>query len=189
MATEQILDGQYFRRLKDATNNIWERISFWTKAKDVYFEDGTNLETKMSSSGSSSGTPTGSGATGTIAIDVTKISVSSSDDSITTYVMAKCDTLYFFPVDRSKIISLLSDNKKAYITAPRRSGSSHEIAWSNASLFRLANIQELNIGECALPTSKDHLIFVMNSDGTAMNSSIRGWQIDDTLKVSPTNPD
>lgn len=49
MATEQILDGQYFRRLKDATNNVWERLSFWTKAKDVYLENNTNLETKIAS--------------------------------------------------------------------------------------------------------------------------------------------
>lgn len=53
MATEQILDGQYFRRLKDATNNVWERLSFWTKAKDVYFEDGSNLESKTLSGGNS----------------------------------------------------------------------------------------------------------------------------------------
>lgn len=49
MATEQILDGQYFRRLKDATNNVWERLSFWTKAKDVYLEDNTSLEAKIAS--------------------------------------------------------------------------------------------------------------------------------------------
>lgn len=53
MATEQILDGQYYRRLKNKTNNIWERISFWTKAKDVYFEDGTNLESKTFGNGGS----------------------------------------------------------------------------------------------------------------------------------------
>lgn len=35
-------------RIWDAVNNIWKRISYWTKATDVEFNDGTNLEDKIS---------------------------------------------------------------------------------------------------------------------------------------------
>ena len=34
-------------RIWDAVNSIWKRISFWTKASDVEFDDGTNLEDKI----------------------------------------------------------------------------------------------------------------------------------------------
>lgn len=35
-------------RIWDAVNGIWKRISYWTKASDVEFEDGLNLEDKIS---------------------------------------------------------------------------------------------------------------------------------------------
>lgn len=49
MATvnEQIATGRKFRKLIDEVNKIWLRISFWTKAIDVEFNDGNNAETKF----------------------------------------------------------------------------------------------------------------------------------------------
>lgn len=35
-------------RIWDAVNSIWKRISYWTKASDVEFNDGLNLEDKFS---------------------------------------------------------------------------------------------------------------------------------------------
>lgn len=42
--TENQVVGKLYRILTDKTNNIWDRISFWKKASDVEFDDGTNLE-------------------------------------------------------------------------------------------------------------------------------------------------
>lgn len=44
---EQIVTGRKFRKLIDEVNKIWLRISFWTKASDVEFNDGKNAETKI----------------------------------------------------------------------------------------------------------------------------------------------
>lgn len=45
--TENIVTGKKYRVLTDAENDQWDRISFWTKASDIEFEDGKNLEEKM----------------------------------------------------------------------------------------------------------------------------------------------
>lgn len=34
-------------RVFDAVNSIWKRLSYWTAASDVEFEDGQNLEDKI----------------------------------------------------------------------------------------------------------------------------------------------
>ena len=34
-------------RLWDAVNEIWKRVSYWTKASDVEFEDGLNGEDEI----------------------------------------------------------------------------------------------------------------------------------------------
>ncbi|MCH5344500.1 MAG: hypothetical protein J1E64_10710 [Acetatifactor sp.] len=44
---EQIVTGRKFRKLIDETSKLWQRISFWTKASDVEFNDGKNLEEKI----------------------------------------------------------------------------------------------------------------------------------------------
>ena len=51
MATvnEQIVTGRKFRKLVDEATKLWQRISFWTKASDVEFEDGMTAETKVGS--------------------------------------------------------------------------------------------------------------------------------------------
>lgn len=49
MATinEQIVTGRKFRKLVDETTKLWQRISFWTKASDVEFNDGKTAEEKI----------------------------------------------------------------------------------------------------------------------------------------------
>ena len=49
MATVEELKvtGRKFR-IWDAVNNVWKRISYWTKATDVEFKDGVNAEDKIS---------------------------------------------------------------------------------------------------------------------------------------------
>ena len=44
---EQIVTGRKFRKLVDEATKLWQRISFWTKASDVEFDDGFTAETKM----------------------------------------------------------------------------------------------------------------------------------------------
>lgn len=46
---EVISTGNKYRRLKDATNKIWQRISFWTKASDVEFDNGTTAQDSLGS--------------------------------------------------------------------------------------------------------------------------------------------
>ena len=45
---EQIQTGRKFRKLIDESSRLWLRISFWTKASDVEFDDGETGETKLS---------------------------------------------------------------------------------------------------------------------------------------------
>lgn len=44
---EQIIKNRKFRKCIDVANKIWLRISFWTAACDVEFEDGKTLEKKL----------------------------------------------------------------------------------------------------------------------------------------------
>lgn len=44
---EQKVTGRKFRKLVDEAQKLWLRISFWTAASDVEFEDGKNLEEKI----------------------------------------------------------------------------------------------------------------------------------------------
>lgn len=46
---EQIVTGRSFRKCIDVANKLWQKISFWTKASDVEFDDGENAETKLGS--------------------------------------------------------------------------------------------------------------------------------------------
>lgn len=39
--------GKKYRILKDATNKIWDQISFWTSSNDVEFDDGMTAEQKV----------------------------------------------------------------------------------------------------------------------------------------------
>lgn len=41
---ENIVTGKKYRILVDEIANLWDRISFWTKASDVEFDDGTTVE-------------------------------------------------------------------------------------------------------------------------------------------------
>ena len=41
---ENLVSGKKYRILTDATNDVWDRISFWTKASDVHYDDGTTAE-------------------------------------------------------------------------------------------------------------------------------------------------
>ena len=43
---EILVSGKKYRVLVDSVNKIWHRISYWTKASDVQFDDGTYLEGK-----------------------------------------------------------------------------------------------------------------------------------------------
>lgn len=44
---EQIITGRKFRKCLDAANKVWMRISFWTSANDVEFDDGRTLQQKL----------------------------------------------------------------------------------------------------------------------------------------------
>lgn len=44
---ETISTGNKYRRLKDASTKLWQRLSFWTKASDVEFDNGATAETSL----------------------------------------------------------------------------------------------------------------------------------------------
>lgn len=44
---EQIVIGRKFRRCIDEINRVWQRISYWTAASDVEFDDGETAENKV----------------------------------------------------------------------------------------------------------------------------------------------
>lgn len=44
---EEIVTGRKFRKCIDVANKLWQRISFWTMASDVEFDDGKNAEEKL----------------------------------------------------------------------------------------------------------------------------------------------
>lgn len=44
---EVIVTGRVKRRLIDKTAKLWQRLSYWTKASDVEFDDGKDAETKL----------------------------------------------------------------------------------------------------------------------------------------------
>ena len=48
MSTENIVSKK-FRILSDATNKVWNRISFWCKASDVEFNNGNKEQTTLGS--------------------------------------------------------------------------------------------------------------------------------------------
>lgn len=45
--SEQIVTGKKYRILTDVAQKIWQRVSFWTKASDVEFNDGNDAESKI----------------------------------------------------------------------------------------------------------------------------------------------
>lgn len=47
MSTENKVTGQFYRILKDSTNKIWDRISYWTHSDDVELANGTTLTTDL----------------------------------------------------------------------------------------------------------------------------------------------
>lgn len=44
---EQIITGRKYRKCIDVANKVWLRISFWTSANDVEFDDGKTLQQKL----------------------------------------------------------------------------------------------------------------------------------------------
>ncbi len=44
---EKIVTGRKFRRLIDKEAKLWQRMSWWTKASDVEFDDGKTAEQKL----------------------------------------------------------------------------------------------------------------------------------------------
>lgn len=44
---EIVVTGRIFRRLIDKSAKLWQRISWWTKASDVEFDDGKTAEQKV----------------------------------------------------------------------------------------------------------------------------------------------
>lgn len=42
--TENIVTGKHYRVMTDLVNKVWTRYSFWKLAKDVFFNNGKNLQ-------------------------------------------------------------------------------------------------------------------------------------------------
>lgn len=59
--TENKVTGKKYRILTDAVNDIWDRISFWTKASDIEYNDGTDGEALKTQVGTIEGELTANG--------------------------------------------------------------------------------------------------------------------------------
>ena len=59
--TENKVTGKKYRILTDAVNDIWDRISFWTKASDIEYDDGTDGEALKTRVGTIEGELTANG--------------------------------------------------------------------------------------------------------------------------------
>lgn len=44
---ETNVTGRYFRQCIDVVNKKWQRISYWLKACDLFFDDNSNAQTKV----------------------------------------------------------------------------------------------------------------------------------------------
>lgn len=44
---ERISTGNFYRHCLDSASRLWQRMSFWTKASDVEFDDGRTAEEKL----------------------------------------------------------------------------------------------------------------------------------------------
>lgn len=49
MPNDTIITGRKYRILADASRRLWNVISFWTKAQDVEFNDGSDLQSRFTS--------------------------------------------------------------------------------------------------------------------------------------------
>lgn len=47
IVNEIIVTGRVKRRLIDKAAKLWQKISYWTKASDVEFDDGKTAEEKV----------------------------------------------------------------------------------------------------------------------------------------------
>lgn len=74
---EQIVSGRKFRRLINESTNLWQRISFWTKASDVELNNGQTVEDALSN----------------IKNDITNINNSITNDIITKTLPAGSTTI------------------------------------------------------------------------------------------------
>lgn len=118
---EQIVTGRAHRVLIDKVAKLWQRISFWTKASDVEFNDGNTAETKV---GAIKGITTDLNTTETgYAADMTALTQLYSDlggfnpivdettGKITGYktTVGGADTVFpFSEIEKDKLIKALS---------------------------------------------------------------------------------
>lgn len=102
---EQIVTGRKFRKLLDEATKLWQRISFWTKATDVEFDDGQTAESKM---GAIKGITTDLNVTETgYAADATMLTQLYSD------ITAPDETVFLFDYQNGKYGYNLSPERGA----------------------------------------------------------------------------
>lgn len=90
---EIIITGRKYRKCIDNTpnNKKWQRYSFWTKASDVWFDDGTTAQKKI---GSFKGVTTNENQTAGYAADVTLVkSIKSSMSTVLTALQNRLNTV------------------------------------------------------------------------------------------------
>lgn len=94
---EQIVTGKKFRILADVTSRLWHVISFWTKAQDVEFNDGTNAQSKLGNIAgiSDSLTSTASNvAASAKAVKVLNDKIVNQIDNLNGQIASKNNTIY-----------------------------------------------------------------------------------------------
>lgn len=159
---ETIVTGRKYRRLIDVATKAWQRISFWTHAKDVEFDDGKTAQAKV---GAIKGITTSTSVTETgYAADATVVKQMKSD------FQAGVDTIYNACVNAGStptaktpaaIASAINSNLKLQVLSniTRTGGNNLKSYFDISSLYY--NYKSITI---------DNLIITINTFSVSGNS-------------------
>lgn len=183
---ETISKGNKYRRLKDAANKVWQRISFWTAASDVEFDNGTTLQNSLGSVTGITDSLTSTSST----VAASAAAVASLNSKITSF-QAGVNTLYnkfvslgVTPSDKT-LAAMTNAVQSVYNTGFNAgylnlSGMTYcmwQSAWDSTYYDRSAldiiksNNMSCTSQSCVVPTGRYMIIF---SNGTRS----LGWGID-----------
>ncbi len=155
IVNEVIVTGRVKRRLIDKAAKLWQRLSYWTKASDVEFDDGRTAEEKIGNI---------NGITSDFSLDAENICASSS-------MAHKAHERFYEFTDNGRIISIkIGDDGKPYIvykdgadTVSKKLGEP-EITTMGYSLYPGGTSGTFNVG------AGHYAVYIADVTGTFGNS-------------------
>ncbi len=133
---EQIVTGRSFRKCIDVTNKLWQKISFWSKASDVEFDDGENAETKL---GAIKGITTDLNITETgYAADMTALAQLNSEIQDLTNGLSALDTRLTNAITGGDIAAPFTyDVKNSAYTDNLNNAGMYDAQWSSLTINQI----------------------------------------------------